>query len=375
MIQLDDATQPLLHDLIKAPGGFAWWYLEVLDDARSGLVMIWSFGLPFLPGYMSLTRSGRQELPEDRPSLNVAVYEEGRLIYYVLHEFEPDDVTWDGAGHWRFGQTEITQRDEDGTRYVDVDLDCPVHAMGAPLRGRVRVAGPIPKINGEPVEMGQQQHLWTPAAVPAFATALLDLSGTRRFSVAGHAYHDRNGSPHALDALGIGTWVWGHASVHGQERIFYILWPGDAELGVGQCVGFEVDAQGNIEARKDLRVRMVRYRRTFYGMPTWDAVELITPDGELWFRAALRDPVDDGPFYLRYICDVAAQQGQDRTTCVGSLEVIVPSRIDLAVHRPLVRMRVATDTRKNSFWLPLFQGRLDDRFARMWGHIRAAGGQ
>jgi hypothetical protein len=58
--------------------------------------------------------------------------------------------------------------------------------------------------------------------------------------------------------------------------------------------------------------------------------------------------------------------GSGAITRLGSAEVIDPSRIDLDRHRPLVRMRVATDLQRNSIWLPLFQGSRHGRVARLF---------
>lgn len=363
MIQLDDASHPLDGAFLQAPGGFAWWYLEIINEKGDGLVLIWSFGLPFLPGYASSARNGSGQRPEHRPSLNVAIYEAGELSFYVLHEFRPEDASWDGAGRWTFGDTTIEQVDDEGSRFVDVHLDCPMRTMTQSLTGRIRLTGRIPHLaaGAEQVVLGERTHLWTPQTGPAFATALLDLAGQRKFRVSGRAYHDRNGSARGLDDLGIKTWVWGHTSTPEQERIFYLLWPEGGAQDTPECVGFEMDADGMLTPRHDLRVTLGGAHKTFYGMPTWKRLTLW--DGqETWFDVALEAPVDDGPFYLRYVRQVSCEREQ---RALGSVEVIVPSRIDMARHRFLVRMRVSTDNRPNSFWLPLFQGALSSRYARM----------
>ena len=67
-------------EALTAPGGFVWWYLDLTDGAGNGVVLIWSFGLPFLPGYADAARKGQGQSPASRPSLNVAVYK-GCLLY------------------------------------------------------------------------------------------------------------------------------------------------------------------------------------------------------------------------------------------------------------------------------------------------------
>ena len=84
MIVLDHPNAPICSSVIHQPGGFAWWYAELLDDKGNGMVLIWSFGLPFLPGYKSANDSGKPETPLSRPSLNVALYEAGEPSFYLL---------------------------------------------------------------------------------------------------------------------------------------------------------------------------------------------------------------------------------------------------------------------------------------------------
>ena len=51
MLSLTSPDTPLDRTLLDVAGGFAWWYLDLVDERGDGLVLIWSFGLPFLPGY------------------------------------------------------------------------------------------------------------------------------------------------------------------------------------------------------------------------------------------------------------------------------------------------------------------------------------
>lgn len=366
MIQLDSAARPMNAAWLQAHGGFAWWYLEILDEAGDGLVLIWSFGLPFLPGYIAASRQGQPQQPQARPSLNLAVYEKGEPVFYVLHEFRPEDCTWDGGHRWTFGDTEIeASQGADGERSLEVRLDCPLRGARERVQGRIRASGPLVHLPqaDQGLALGDTDHSWAPIAAPAFGTALLSLEGGRRFKVAGRAYHDRNGSSRGLHQLGIDLWFWGHVALPEGERIFYILWPEEQPLEP-VCAGFEVSGQGQLRVLDDLAPRLEGRHKTFYGMTTWESVHL-ERQGQPWVSLTPRHLIDNGPFYLRYLMDVQAH-GSQAGPRVGSAEVIDPSRIDLDRHRPLVRMRVATDMQRNSIWLPLFQGSRQGRVARLF---------
>lgn len=376
MIEIDTAAATLDARCLDAPGGFAWWYAEVATPDGDGIVLIWSFGLPFLPGSQRDARAGAGTTPRQRPSLNVVAYRGGQQVCYVLREFEPDDAQWDADAsgeRWRFGRSTLQARPQlDGSDLLaleaSLDLDiagggglrCVLHLEGKRARwaaapvGKTVDAGVVGAAAGE--AMG---HRWTPVVGAAFATARLQC-GPLRLAVSGRAYHDRNASPRSLEALGIARWLWGRAACADRDRVFYALWPAEAADPV--VLGYELGADGTLTAVEDLELRQHAPTRTRWGMPDWQAVDLVRPDGTLFLKLEQRHAVEDGPFYLRRMCDAAAG---DTAPNHGTWEVIVPSRIDLDVFRPLVRMRVGREQGENSRWLPLFEGASGDRMRRL----------
>jgi hypothetical protein len=76
-------------------------------------------------------------------------------------------------------------------------------------------------------------------------------------------------------------------------------------------------------------------------------------------------PVDEGPFYRRHLI-----RGRlDREEGVGFSEHVRIDRLDRALHRPFVNMRVHTTRGPNSFWLPLFSGPREGRMGRLFGSV------
>ena len=78
LITLSSADRPPAPAVLHAPRGFTWFYVDLVDNRGRGATLIWSWGLPFLPGYAQASRAGRPELPVNRPSVNVVVYGAGR---------------------------------------------------------------------------------------------------------------------------------------------------------------------------------------------------------------------------------------------------------------------------------------------------------
>ena len=341
MIRLDRADQPIDRRVVATPGGFAWWYGEILDEHQNGVVLIWSFGLPFLPEYMSKIRKGRAETPCERAAVNIVTYKGGVPDFYLLHEFRPGDVSWDGRGSWRFGNTHFTSTDEGRHRVLDASIDIPMEGGGR-LEGRLRFGGPIPQSTGT---AGSSNHCWTPIISPCFGTVQLrERASDFSMRVSGRGYVDRNASPQDLESLGIERWLWAHTVGAAGDRIAYALWPNGG--GAPSCYGFDIARDGTLQPR-DVQVRVEgKYKRPF-GMTSFRSIHFHT-SGKPFIDAVLDTIVDDGPFYLRYLTEAGGMH--------GSAELIEPKRIDRLRHRPFVKMRVQSDIRKNSRWLPLFQG-------------------
>jgi carotenoid 1,2-hydratase len=352
--------------LAHAPGGFAWWYADLLDEERNGLVLIWSFGLPFLPGYLGSVRAGRPQRPIDRPSLNLVLYERGEPSFYALQEHDPADAEWSSDGtRFRFGRSILESRTEGGRRVLHAELDQPIPGSDARLRGTLDIDGPARVLAGaEPREVDARFHDWTPLTAVAWGEAELKV-GRREVRLSGRAYHDRNGSRTPFDRLGIAEWVWGRAALPDRELIWYLLWPARGDRAA-TFVGAEIGADGRTRLLDSLKVRAEGERRARFGLRYWERLEL--SDGEKpWLTVESEPPVDDGPFYLRSFVRATAPGGQP---ALGTGEVCVPSRVDRPLERPFVRMRVERVGGPSSRWLPLFAGPREDRLWRLARTLR-----
>lgn len=346
-----------------ARGGFVWWYLDMLDHAGNGFVVIWSWGLPFLPGYTDAARRGKARSSRELPSLNVSVYREHRLVSYDLALHEAEDAEWtphfDDEGvllgeSWRFGSSRIqSQRRADGDIELRLDLALRVPGTRAPFRASIRAIGalrePQPGENRAPAA-----HSWSPIAPGMRCVADFDIPGEPLLRVEGPAYHDRNDASVHIDGFGLEHWIWGRAHFGGERgvatRIWYLLWPENSDGP--QAIGLEVSSHG--ETRQlALEVELGPGRRRFFGMRHWPRVVLRDERGELWLELSEQHVVDDGPFYLRTTGTARSAAGVE-SCFVG--ELVRPARVDLARHRPLVRMRVRQARSRSSFWLPLFCG-------------------
>ncbi|MEO1228604.1 MAG: hypothetical protein AAFZ18_06845 [Myxococcota bacterium] len=354
LISLGDpkATQ-VPEAVLDAPGGFAWWYVDTVDANGNGAVVIWSWGLPFLPGYLSGARAGDGDPARARPSLNLAVYRNRKRAFYLLQEYLPEAASMDGAGNFHFGDTRMSRPQEDRVR---IDFDAEVPGSGARLQGTLEVEGPPAHLAGS-TPSADLAHRWTPVLGPSRAKGVLTV-GSERFEIDGPAYHDRNEGTHRFDDLGIDHWSWGRLVTPERTAIWYLCYAKD---GPPVAWGAELLADGAVRVQ-EMEAILEAPRKGAFGLRTWRRVELREAgSSEPWLEAEVGARVDDGPFYARTVVNVVA--GSQRG--MGLAEWIVPDRIDLGRHRPLVRMAVHDLRGSNSFWLPLFSGPSRGRMARL----------
>jgi carotenoid 1,2-hydratase len=356
MISLTTADLQIDPRILHEPGAFLWWYFDLVDESGQGLVLIWSYGLPFLPGVASAARKGRPQPPADRPSLNVIFYRDGKPDLYLLQEHEPEDATWEGLS-WRLGDNTMSAHlDDDGQLTVDISIDTPVPGTTDRLQGSVHIKGALRR--GGADQAANPDHEWAPLTVAARGSASLVL-GDQQWRLDGRAYHDRNLGRKPLHELGIERWWWGRLAFPEGELIFYYLLPEESGAAP-RSVSLFIHRDGTVRWAEDAEVIITGRRWSPYGLWWPSALTVTDPDGGL---ASVRFDalVDDGPFYHRYL--ITGERGG--VSAAGVAELVVPGRIDTDWLRPLVRMRVHNVSGASSFWLPLFSGPRRGRIARL----------
>lgn len=367
MIALCSADRAPDRAVLHSPGGFTWFYVDLVDDRGQAATVIWSWGLPFLPGYAGAARAGRPELPLHRPSVNVVVYGRGRERFYLLSELRPEDCEWSEDGRsWRLGGCSFTWTDAPGgngvglTRTLRANLDLAL-PTGGRVTGRLRLSGPLRRDAGDRATIADQvsTHTWTPILTGPGHLELNTPGNTLR--VEGRGYHDRNSAEQPLHGLGIRKWWWGRVALPGRDLIFYQLIPSAPGASPRDLV-IELAADGSCRTREDAGLQVGRLRRSAWGLRWPASATFADPDGRP-VRVDVSALLDNGPFYHRYL--LHGRCGAEEGFGIG--ENVVPDRVDSNLLRPLVRMRVHRAGGPNSMWLPLFSGDSDGRWRRLLG--------
>ena len=359
VIELGPAAGDLPRETLDVPGGFAWWYADMVDKNGNGAVCIWSFGLPFLPGYVHADRTDCAPAARQRPSITLSLYKEGKEDFYLFTELSPEDCHW-GTDSWVFGDSKAVL---DRKGVLTIDLDLPVPGSNERFSGKMKLTGAIRKgqLGGERSTV----HSWEPVLLGQTEARFDATIGTETRALKGRGYHDRNAGETGLHRLGIERWRWMRLSFPDRDIVLYLLDP----VGGGEPreMAFEVNSQGAIRALEIDAIEHESYKIPWVG-PRWPRLSHVSLKDFPPLKIRHAHLVDTGPFYQRTLLTAE----MDGVEAVGVGELVLPNCLDLSRHRWLVRMRVHNAVGKNSMWLPLFSGPSKGRWKRLfryWGGV------
>lgn len=348
MLTVAQPNQKQTMDIVRTAGGFLWWYADLRTPSGDGLVVIWSLGLPFLPG----SRSKR--LPAERPAVSVAHYASGKQQLYLLQDYPSDEADIDPlTGCARIGHSTYQISAVGDELLLEIELDEPIPSSDERLHARIRVTGPATAL--EPSATGDDVHVWAPKTVHAQGSATLSYAG-QVHKLRGSAYVDSNVSKTPLPSQGITSWQWGRVSFPDYTLVYYEVEEAD---GARQRY-LHRQSSGRPLERVSARISFSQFERGFYGLSVPRLVTIGGPD-VLILGETVR-LLEDGPFYVRGLVRAEDANGQ---VGFGFCETVVPSKIDVAWQRPLVKMRTHQVGGLNSVFLPLFSGPRQGRTDRL----------
>jgi hypothetical protein len=360
MLQIVSADSAFDSSALQTPGGFAWWYLDLSDDRGDGLVVIWFFGLPFLPTY---SKNTVRPIASSRPGICIAVYRGYKQLFYLLQEDLAGSALFGpNSSEVAIGSNRFYLEHKGETTSVSADIDTCIPGSRDRLVGTVRAQGP--RLRGLTDGVPNRVHTWSPILTSALGEARLRIDERELFDLRGRVYVDRNASSEPLSELGITQWHWGHLAFADRELLFYELLPvndyRDAPLSIVLTIGRD----GITEIRHS-PIQWSGNKRDRYGLKWHRWADLSSPDKHP-VRVHFRSLVDNGPFYLRFLIEgVDNPSGQ---TGYGFAELVKPDRIDLAAMRLFIQMRIHRKQGPNSLFLPFFSGENRGRWGRCFSH-------
>ncbi len=321
----------------KPAGSYEWWYFDaVSEDAEKAVVVIFYEGIPFSPKYNQCIQNGdgTKAHPESYPAVSISVYDKGRPVWYSLTEFSKADASFGsqplqvGIGPHRFSQ----QSEENRLSYhLTLNELLP---NGDALEGELTFSSPITnrELLNEQSSGGHQWNLVQPAAE---VTGVLSISGYHQDKIdfKGSGYHDHNyGSEPMKEAFR--DWYWGRVHFPEATLVFYVM----NQKSGRQYRGWLIDRENQQIISQFDPITTDEPQLNVFGLRPCRRIQL--QSGDLKADIYQSRVVDNGPFYIRYLCDGVLhvpEWGIQKQK--GISEYIYPSRIDRALFRPMVHMR------------------------------------
>jgi carotenoid 1,2-hydratase len=348
--------------VLDSTGGFIWWYFDLVDSNGNAIILIWSFGLPFIP-----KKPGRpaDTLTRNQPSVCVAVYKNYRQFFYLLQEYPADSaICREGYREITIGRNTFKTSINETRVSFSAKIETPVPGSHHTLIGSLSAEGRV--LRGPRDTYTLPEHTWSPVFAHSEGDGRLLLGPEQIINLQGRAYFDCNSSAVPLDQLGIDLWRWMRIAFPTRELIFYEVEPRQSTQESKQIL-LTIDSDGQIKRGKPRDITWSNSRLSTYGLPYYR--DLLLGDNQSKpIHLRFRPPVDTGPFYLRFLVDAVDEASGEKG--YGVAELVKPGRIDLAPIPFFVRMRIHRITGPNSPFLPLFSGSNSHRLSRLVAHLR-----
>jgi len=355
MIEIAQINGPLAAQYLATPGSFTWWYLDLRNAAGDGVIVVWSLGLPFLPGSRTLTPAAQ------RPSLLVSYVRAGTPELHLLQEFGAGDANLDlVSGNGSLGNCHFMTKYKERELSISARLQLQVPQSSTVLNAEIEATGPSVPLKHTTDRAG---HIWSPQTLFANGHARIT-HGNEVRSVSGSAYFDKNVSRHPLHDQNISSWRWGRVRFDQETLVYYDI---EAADGTKEAMVVSQTEDGAF-LHRTLAMEFSQNRSSIFGARAPRRLEITGHD--VSYLIEVSDLIEDGPFYQRYMVtgerrSLGRRETRETDRGYGIAEFVLPTRIDMSWQRPFVRMRTERVGKANSIFLPLFTGFTHDRLERL----------
>lgn len=319
----------------KPPSGYEWWYFDGLSmDGTYGFVVIFYHDNPFSTNKIRKLEKDPYK-KEFHPAISVSIYRNKKTIYYSFLEFKEDEFNWDKDGLKLSIQNNFFQYDLKGNRFsFEMKLDQEL-ASGHKINGTIKGSGglsPSSLINSESTD----QHRWN-LLLPVFdfesELMINGLDGKDHMMTEGKGYHDHNTGNEPMKES-FKEWYWGRYHCKDFTLIYYLM----EKHGSQQLEAWMIDAENQSVLEYLTEADWSYKSRNWFGLNSARKIELNSP--QVSVNIQLKDKIDDGPFYQRFIGDSIVNYNGQVYAAHGISEYIYPENIHNKVFWPLVHMRL-----------------------------------
>jgi carotenoid 1,2-hydratase len=278
------------------PGGYAWWYVDAISgDGQRMLTAIFFIGSVFSPSYAARIRRGELPRAEEYVAVNLALYERGRNLCWVMSEYgesallRSDALRIAGSSlERRNGRLQISIQERSAPFMVSLA------GVGRRVSGTISLSPLEPALpHAELATAGGHRHAWSVEMPRARVEVRFDRPG---FCFDGIGYHDANRGEGRLEDT-FARWSWARFHGRDQTTILYSIRQHDglerAFFAASGMVPREVTASPSGELQK-----------IGWGLSLPRSFSVGTGEGGGTMRCHVTAPLERAPFYARYLAQL-----------------------------------------------------------------------
>lgn len=322
-------------DLNKSPSGYEWWYFDGLSkDGEYEFVVIFYHDNPFSTRKIrKLEKDSHHDKPH--PAISISIYRNNKTIYYSFLEFSEYEFNWNGDELKLTIQNNGFQYDLKNNNFsFEMTLDQNL-ASGHSVNGIIKGSGglsPSSLINSD----SPDQHTWN-LLLPVFdfkaELEVNGLNGEEQITTEGKGYHDHN-IGHEPMKESFKEWYWGRYHFKDFTLIYYLM----EKHGSRQPEAWLIDAENQSVLEHLTEAEWSYKTRNWFGLNSARKIDL--KSSQTTVNIQLKDKIDDGPFYQRFIGDSIINYKGQVYAAHGISEYIYPANIHSKIFWPLVHMRL-----------------------------------
>ena len=295
-----------------APGAHEWWYFDAIsDDGRDSFVIVWYSALPFDPDYglaslRHIQNPGKYPKPNplDHCAIGFSWYRDGKTVAYALNRFRKEQFChrMDNSGIHLNIHKNILSRDNAGHYKLSINTPALGFGIGTSQIQAELTFESASAVSGWEQDLGNSDHphLWILAAPDCQVRGQIEV-GKKSLAFKGRGYHDHNAGGDEL-SRSFHKWHWGRFHSGESTKIYYVCEPTPGE---SQGLWLECHQGQVTETRTLQKLEGSEPKRTVFGIRYED--QLRHAESESLWR--LGKPVDQGPFYLRFVGQMESSEG------------------------------------------------------------------
>jgi carotenoid 1,2-hydratase len=335
----------------KPSGGYEWWYFDAISaDKEWSLVIIFYQGNPFSPRYIQAIEAGNT-IPDEFPAVSISIYHNTKTEFYSFIEYTQNDFKWDEEKSvCTIGPHSFSKEVTESTLNYKLSMNEQL-LSGHKISGKIEFSGRPSLLDIQPEKKEQtEHHFWNLLQYSAQVKGHLEVagkSGSHSIDFKGTGYHDHNIGLEPMKN-DFEDWYWGRYHFKDSTLIYYVMNRKEDKQYQAWLISNDSDS---VIDRFDT-IELEENAKNIFGLSSDRKLVFSSKDTTVTIHATL--PIDDGPFYQRFLGQAVMKRHDLVDVSNGFSEYIYPQNIYRRLFWPAVKMRLRFNDQK-PHWVQKFK--------------------